>query len=274
MRDANYEKGIFMLNDFEVEDSVIQQDLKFIENCELADCDHSDHMASGLAGFDVDEKNAEGVVAGNSLVSIAAGMSDYNKQAVKDTVLLATLAANKSYPRGGVQWYRMFTRVLTSCGWFSQGTGFSDYRVGNTRFTMEQTALKILASAITAAALPGPTRLLMLKVAKDTVSALQDSNEPLRLFEQSSKTHSGAKFAIGSSAESRDGEVIMAMGALDFSTNLNVTNVLFWEWNSSSVRIKRAENHMTLNQRHYESMRDTIETKLYGTQDFLLSLEI
>jgi len=263
-----------MLNDYEVEEAAIQQDIRFIEDCELADCDHTQHMAPELAGFDVDEKNAEAVVAGNSLVSIAAGMSDDNKQAIKDTVLLATLAANKSHPRGGVQWYQMFTRVLTSCGWFSQSTGFSDYRVGNSRFTMEQTALKILASAITAAAVPGPTRLLMLKVASDTISALQESDEPLRLFENSSKTHSGAKFAIGSSAESKDGEVIMAMGALDFSTRLNVTNVLFWEWNSSSVRIKRAENHMTLNQRHYENMRSVIENKLYGTEDFLLSLEI
>lgn len=263
-----------MLNDFEVEEAVIQQDIRFIESCELADCDHDEHMASGLAGFEVDEKNAEAVVAGNSLVSIAAGMSNDNKQAIKDTVLFATLVANKSHPEGGVQWYRMFTRVLTGCGWFSQSTSFSDYRVGNSRFTMEQAALKILASALTAVALPGPTRVLMLKVAKDTISALQESEEPLRLFDKSSKTHSGAKFAIGSSAESKDGEVIMAMGALDFSTRLNVTNVLFWEWNSSSVRIKRAENHMKLNQGQYERMRDVIETKLYGAQDFLLSLEI
>jgi hypothetical protein len=52
------------------------------------------------------------------------------------------------------------------------------------------------------------------------------------------------------------------MGALDFSTRLDVTNVLFWEWNSSSVQIKRAENHMTLNQAHFVRVRDVIEGKL------------
>jgi hypothetical protein len=250
-----------MLNNIDLE-TRIDQSLTFIEGCELGDCNHASHPMPRLAGFEVDEMNPEALVAGDAIVSIVAGMTKENKQIVKDTILFATLVANKAHPNGGVAWYEQFTKVLANCGWLSLSTGMSDYRVGNSRFTMEQAALKILESAIVAAALPGPTSLLLLKVAKDTVTALQESEKPLRLFEQSSKTHNGAKFAIASAAESSDGEIVMAMGALDFSTRLDVTNVLFWEWNSSSVQIKRAENHMTLNQAHFVRVRDVIEGKL------------
>lgn len=250
-----------MLNVLDVETN-IKQRRDFIEGCELGDCDHAAHAMRSVAGFDVDEMNPEALVAGDTIVSIVAGMNKRNKQAVKDTLLFASLVANKSFPAGGVNWYKKLTEVLAYCGWVSQLSGLTDYSVGNTRFTMEQAALKILESAILAAALPGPTSVLLLKVAKDTIDALQESEKPLRVFENSSKTHSGAKFAIASTAQSKDGEVVMAMGALDFSTNLNVTNVLFWEWSSSSVRIKRAENHLTLNHVQFERVKDLVEGKL------------
>lgn len=263
-----------MLSELDFE-SRIKQSIDFIQGCDLAGCDHASHTMPELAEFDVDEMNPEALVASNAIVSIVAGMTKTNKQVVKDSLLFSTLVANKAYPEGGVSWYKEFTKVLGICGWLSQSSSFSDYRVGNTRFTMEQTALKILESAITAAALPGPTSLLLLKVAKDTVDALQENDKPLRLFENSSKTHSGARFAIASAAESKDGEVVMAMGALDFSTDLNVTNVLFWEWSGSSVSIKRAENHLTLNRAHYERVRSTVEQRLtQNALDALIEFEI
>ncbi len=243
-------------------ESLIQRNIESISDCDLGKCDKDSQKMARLAAFAVDEMNAEGVVADSSIVSIVAGMTRENKQIVKDTVLYSTLAADKLHSQGGVEWYKEFVNRLKICGWTPQSTGLSDYRVGNTRFTMEQEALKILQSAILAAALPGPAALLMLRVAKDTVEALQSKSEPLRLFENSSKTHNGAKFAIGSSAESSDGEVVMAMGALNFNTALDVTNVLFWEWSSSSVQIKRAENVLTLNHRLYNGVKAALEAKL------------
>lgn len=250
-----------MLNNQNFE-TTVKESLEFIEECDLGNCDHASHMMSRMGEFEIDEKNAEAVVAGDTLVSIAAGMSKENKQIVKDTLLFATLAANKRFPDGGTRWYATFTAALNSCGWPVRSRGMSDYRVGNARFTMDQLALKILESAILATAVPGPGKVMLLKVAKDTVDALQKTDGPLRLFEQSSKTHSGAKFAIASTAESRDGEVAMAMGAIDFSARLNVTSVLFFEWSSSAVSIKRAENHMILNQEHYQRVRAVVEGEL------------
>lgn len=251
------------MNDLSFE-TRIKESVEFIEQCELGDCDHALHRQNRLAKFDVDEANPEAVVADNTVIAITAGMTKDNKRIVKDTMLFASLVANKAHPNGGVAWYERYLNVLSYCGWFPQSSGLSDYRLTHSSFTLDQVALKILESALVAAALPGPAKLLMLKVAKDTIDALREKDKPLRLFNQSSKTHPGAKFAIAAAAESSDGEVVVAMGALDFNTRLNVTQVLFTEWSSSSVHIKRAENHMILAQDHYERVRDVVEKKLTG----------
>lgn len=249
-----------------------------IANCELAECDRTPHPAGHPRALDAVDSGvtpSEAAVANDMIVSLMAGMRERNKQIVKDTVLFASLVADKAYPAGGVAWYDRFETVMKYCGWLPQSSAFSDYRASNSRFTMEQEGLKILASVITAMALPGPTSALMLKVASDTVQALQQSGKPLRLFETSSKTHNGAKFAIASAVETKDEEVVMALGALNFATSLDVTNVLFWEWNGSSVQIKRAESVMTLNQRHFEGVRDVINDRLAGNaREALAEFEI
>lgn len=243
----------------------IEESRLAISECELANCDHGSHslsMMQSLKSLEVDEKNREAVVANDVVVSIVAGMSRENKQILKDTVLLSSLVANKRFPGGGVSWYNEFRSMMSYCGWVSQTRDMSNYKTDNSSFTMEQEGIRILASAITAMAVPTKTAELMLKVAKDTLEVLQGSEKPLRLFESSSKTHDGAKFAIASSVESPDGEVLIGLGAVDFTTSLKVTNVLFWEWNSSSVAIKRAEGHMFLNHRHFKEMEPDIMSKL------------
>lgn len=262
-----------MFNEF-ADNKTIRESLEFLENCELGSCDHSFHPQSRLMAFDVDEKDPEALIINDTIASIAAGMSKENKQIVKDTLLFATLAANAADPTGGAAWYRQHKAVLNFCGWGNQQWAVRDYQSRHSRFTMDQVALEILGSAITAAALPGPTSLLLLKVAKDTVTALQRNEKPLRLFESSSNQSSGAKFAIASSAESLDGDVVMAMGAVSFKTRLDVTNVLFWDWIGSSVDIMAAEDHVFMNRRHYEDVRHVVEGKLTASaRKFLENIE-
>lgn len=211
-----------------------------------------------------DEKNPEALVIKETIVSIVAGMSKGNKDIVRRTIHLCSALASDEYPNGGVGWYNVFKSKMADCGWVSPEHGMSDYRFSHTRFTMDKVALDILKSALAASVLPGATADVLLKVATEAVDALKSDEEPLRLFESSSKTHKGAKFAIASSGQSAEGDVVMAMGAVDFSTSQNVTNVLFWEWSTSSVSVKRAESVMELSHELYEDVRETVES---GTKE-------
>ncbi|WP_122572895.1 hypothetical protein [Pseudomonas viridiflava] len=208
--------------------------------------------------------SAGAAVAGGTLIAFAEGVSRQNREDVMDSLLYATLVANNKF-NPEVQsdlWYALFNKVLTSVGWLSTNWSYARYRATQQRFTMDEVGLEILGSAIAAATLPGPASLAMLKVAKDAVTALSARKEPLRLFERQTKTHRGGNFRIAACAESADGDISLAMGAVAFSSNIDVTNVMFWEWQSSDVETYKGENSLALNTRVYASVRDVVQKKL------------
>ena len=249
-----------MLNEL-AKDTRIQSKREMLQRCDL-NCDHTSHPSSRIGTFDVDQAKPEAMVSNDTILSIVAGMSRENKVIVRRTIQFCSLVASSENPRGGVAWFERYEELMKLCGWVSPEWSTSDYRTRNTRFSMDKVALDILQSSIIAAALPGPAAAAFLKVAGDTVNALKADDKPLRLFEQSSKTPGGAKFAIAASAQSAEGDVVMAMGAIEMRTSLNITNVLFWEWSSSEVVVKRAENVMELLHDSYEDVRDIVESKL------------
>ncbi len=239
----------------------------FINDCQLADCTHSmiEHVAAMNASVPrLLEQPSQAAIAGGNLLAFAEGVSRQNKEDVMDSLLFATLAANKDFnpETQSQEWYARFNKALATMGWISTNWSYSRYRSSHQRFSMEQAGLEILGSAIAAAALPGPASLAMLKVAADAVEALKAQDKPLRMFERQTKTHKGANFRIGACMESTDGTVNMAMGAVNFFADSAVTNVLFWEWNSTEVETFRGEDHLVLNSRIYASVRKRIQQRL------------
>lgn len=239
----------------------------FINHCQLANCSHS--LIEHLSAMETPAPRlladpGQAAIVGSNLLAFAEGVSRQNKEDIMDSFLFATLVANKAFnpETQSQEWYARFNKVLATLGWFSANWSYSRYRSTHHRFSMEQAGLEILGSAIAAAALPGPASFAMLKVAGEAIEALKAQNKPLRLFERQTKTHTGANFRIGACTESTDGTINLAMGAVNFSTDSAVTNVLFWEWNSAQVRAFRGEDHLVFNTRIYATLRKQIQQRL------------
>lgn len=237
----------------------------YIDGCQLADCGHSmaEHVAK--TGGPVSKEDAPlGAVVGSNLLAFAEGVSRQNKEDIMDSFQFATMAANKMFnpETQSQEWYARFNKVLGTLGWFSTNWSYSRYRSTRQQFSMDQVGLEIIGSAVAAAALPGPASAAMLKVAGDALVALKAQEKPLRLFERQTKTHHGANFRIGACAESEEGTVSMAMGAVNFSANSVVTDVLFWTWNSAEVSTFRGEDMLVFNARAYARVRDQVQEKL------------
>ncbi|RML65546.1 hypothetical protein APX70_00105, partial [Pseudomonas syringae pv. maculicola] len=98
--------------------------------------------------------------------------------------------------------------------------------------------------------------------AADAVAALSAKKEPLRLFESQTKAHRGGSFRIASCIESADGTVNLAMGAVTFQTDSEVTNVLFWEWQDTNVKTWKGEDSLVLNTSLYARHRELIQQRL------------
>ncbi|MEA9977603.1 MULTISPECIES: hypothetical protein [unclassified Pseudomonas] len=258
------------MNEYDKVPSSVEDRLDYIASCQLPEGDsrvaeviNPTHRRSRRS-LAVDEKAEGAAVVANSIVSFVAGMSKQSKEDIKNAVLFATLVANKAHPNmSGPLWYEQFVNVMIrACGWVPTRREYSKYTASEHMFTMDQVGLKILASAVAAVTVPGATAAVLVGVAQQALEALQASDKPLKLFEGKSRRHNGGAFSIASCVESADGEVAMAMGSVDFSSVLSAKNVLFWDWNSNSVSISRAESCLVLNQNIYAEVRDSILRKL------------
>ncbi|MBI6854133.1 hypothetical protein YA0002_15255 [Pseudomonas cichorii] len=258
--------------------------LNYIENCELASCTHSlaehtEAMSARLQSGDqpVVPVEPEGAVVGGSVIAFTEGVSRQNKEDVMDSFLFATLVANKAFnPESQTQlWYSKYNEVLAKLGWFSTNWSYAQYRTTKQSFTMDQVGLEIIGSAIAAAALPGPASAAMLKVAADAIAALKAKDKPLKLFERQSKTHKGGSFRIAACTESSDGFVNVALGAVNFNSTINATNVLFWEWNNSDVSTYQGKNSLVLNSTIYKGVRELVRERLgNNAKDAIAEFEI
>jgi hypothetical protein len=248
----------------------------YIAACELADgfvplAQMTPNVAYASRAADVpdDPANTEdeaptGAVVAGTLVAFAEGVSRQNREDVLDSFLFATLVANKAFsPKTQSElWYGKFNEVISTIGWLATNWRYAQYRATQQRFTMDEVGLEILASAVAAAALPGPASAAMLTVAKDAVAALRAKEEPLRLFERQTRTYRGGDFRMATCAQSEDGTVNLAMGAVSFKTDRDVTDVLFWQWQDSEVDTWLGENSLILNTRLYARNRELIQDKL------------
>ena len=69
-------------------------------------------------------------------------------------------------------------------------------------------------------------------------------------------------FCVVSCIESEDSIVSLAMAAVSFQADSDVTNVLFWEWQDTSVQTWKGEDSLLLNTALYARHRDMIQQRL------------
>jgi hypothetical protein len=195
------------------------------------------------------KKEANASVAENTIISFVAGTSMAVKDAVRHSCLLATLRANKAFPKDvqGENWYKLYLETMTDLGWVPITKAHQRHETHGSSLTMEKVALDIISGVLAAVAIPGAAGAQMLAAATKAVGALKSGNdEPLKLLQQRGDDMDGDRFAIASVAESADGEVIMALGTVCYSAAEGGTSLLFFKWESDSVKVYGGSAHLTL----------------------------
>jgi hypothetical protein len=196
----------------------------------------------------------------NVLVSIASGMSPTNKEIVCDSVQYAITKAG--HARKNVEWYETFMRSMSTCGFPSPRARYGDYKAVDTRLTMDKLGLEILTSLI-GSAVSGPiSAKLLLGLVGSAFENLKSQDQPLELFQRSVKRFNDVSFAVVSGVETEDGDVLLAMAIVTLKVQLNVTNVLFWDFNTSSITIERGENATMLNRRQWRRAEKLVDEYL------------
>ncbi|MGH8417018.1 MAG: hypothetical protein ACRER8_06960 [Pseudomonas sp.] len=216
---------------------------------------------------------ASAAVTGQALIGFVEGMSQQAREDVLDTVTYATLAADKRYDvvtQNG-EWYKTFRGAMTKAlNWTPQDIAYISHSNRERVLTMDQVGLQLIASTIAAAGTGGAAGPLMLQVAQDAIEALRGQDEPARLFNSRTKKPGGARFLVGGCNESADGVIVLAVGAVEVKSRVNVTNVLFVNWNSLAVDLNRSADVFVFHQSLYAQRRDRVRRALLNSSDAAL----
>lgn len=206
------------------------------------------------------EAPAKAAIIGEAILSFSGSLSSENRTDAQNAFFHATLIATRDHPGEdqGQAWYSKFCEVMRNTGWPSISTFYSNMNIEGTSVRMDKLVLKILGSAITAAALPGPTSTLMLKVAGDAVAALSARDTALTLYERNLLEHGVGGMAVGACSEV-NGEAKMSIGVVRFKRQNRSDKVLFVDVDVRNVKLYRGESVFSKNDVIARATRSKVE---------------
>lgn len=224
--------------------------------------------------IDKDELNA--TIMGAGIAGFDASMSKRSKRIVKNTYMYADLVALLKYPEGRQkeQRYNEFMRLMKLSGWFVFSSPYNKYQTSSQKLTMDNVALTILHTAVAAAVSKGAAAVKVLSsVADATMEALKNEPEALKLFESNSKKAEGGNFCMSSALEGADGDITMAIAAVQYFAKAQPTKVLFVEWAASSVDIYNSAASMHMDEEDYLMVEPLILKALADQRQKALTYE-
>ncbi|MFI0743079.1 hypothetical protein ACH4PU_34150 [Streptomyces sp. NPDC021100] len=208
-----------------------------------------------------DDKPSANVDAG-SLVSFVSGVSGQAREDTLNSTLLAQLAADVKFKRESDtrDWYDYYKWVLGNIFWTIQSFSFETFGSGTKTFKMDEVIIKVLESLLT------DNEKALLEATIQSLKALADDDRRVTIFNQESVKSTKGNFQAAVAKDDKN-DVVLRIGAFYFTTNTEVTRLLWAEFTSSETSLYKGTQEMVLNRASsgYPQVRDQIVKKL-GTR--------
>jgi hypothetical protein len=223
--------------------------------------------------IDTDELNA--AIMGSGIAGFLEGMSKRNKRIVKNTFMYADIKALMKYPAEDQkeQRYKLFMATMGRLGWVILQDGYIRHETTEKRLTMANIAAQIIGTAVAGVVGGSGVGVALTKLAGSTLETLKKEPEVMRLFEQNAKKGSGGSFAMASCAQDADGEIMMAMGAIQYHTRQSATGVLFGDWSTSEISIYKGISRMVMEDEDYQPVEHLVVKELTDLRERALTRE-
>ncbi|MBD2513138.1 hypothetical protein H6G91_39290 [Nostoc muscorum FACHB-395] len=192
-----------------------------------------------------------------SLVSFVSGLTQEHKSDVLNSTLLAQLAATKKYDRFKQtrQWYEFYTSVLAQVGWVVPAFAYREYSPSGSSFLVADAIIEILKAIATG------NEMDILVTSLNALKNNPKNEGSLTLFEQQSFPENLGTFQVLPVGED-DGQLVMAMSALEFRADKHVTRFLWFSWSNVSTKLFQSSQKAVLNEDVYSRVRAEVIKKL------------
>ncbi|MEU5539827.1 hypothetical protein [Streptomyces sp. NPDC020362] len=208
-------------------------------------------------------------VDGNIVATFVDGIRGQNIFDVLDSCLLAQLVANGKSDRESrpIEWTRNYSKVLEQLAWVVPAFDFFGIRSQTGRFSMSAALLKVISGIMTA------RQVDLVSGAIELMQGLPADDRRLQIFRSNSVEANAGNFQVDSVGESQNGMVSLRLCAFNFRTSENVTDVLWWRFNSQTTLLQATRTTFVLNTHIYDQIRDAVGAKLGNrAQKFIAGL--
>lgn len=198
-------------------------------------------------------------INGNIIASFVDGVNGQQKDDVLASTLFAQLAANAKFNRTAdpFNWSNRYSNVLENIAWVVPNSQFRKYEAKQSRFTMDEVVIKMLAAILTQEA------NAILTESIEAVKALRDDSSALVIFERNAAKVENGNFMIEPAGVSPTGVVTLKLGSFAFRTTETVTKVLWFRFRGGpATKVAINRNTLVLNQQVYDHVRQDILNRI------------
>ena len=201
---------------------------------------------------------AQGFTDAGSLVSFTENLQDQDVADVLNSTLLAQLAADHKFNRQEQidDWNKFYIDVLQHVGWVIQSLDFKEYKSPSSKFALNDVVLQLLAT------IANKSELVVMESAMKTLKNLPSSDGRVVVFNTESYKNRIGNFQILPCDKDSSGQIVLGVGAFHFTSKVDVTRFLFWEFDSSAVDLFYGIQSITLDEQIYAKVRDEVAEKV------------
>ena len=203
-------------------------------------------------------------VVESSLMAFGAGMSLQSRTDAKNSFLFATLVANNLHDQTTLSesWFATFLQVMGDCGWVIAHRTREEERSTDQSLTLANVAVKAVTAAASGLLQGGPVIQALSLLAEQAIEGLGKSEEALNLFKRQVHQRNQVVVGVASCIETADGEVVMALGAIQRSVRREDLDVLVFDWVSNTSQSFQSTAALSFNSQVYGAVREGVEQRL------------
>jgi hypothetical protein len=180
---------------------------------------------------------------------------------LSNCLLLAQLAADKAAgsPAQDVRsWYGVYSGVLRQTGWLVGEGDFQEQAVSTDGAFVHKEIIPVLIAFLGPAASAVSIVVQMLT----SLSAMQQNQPWITLFQSESQTLNGAKLQISLVDRQANGDAAVNLLSVGIEARQRITQVLFFKVSSQSTRLTKATGTMTMSPATLARIRAAVQAKV------------
>lgn len=195
-------------------------------------------------------------VVNSAIMIFNPGVSSQNQSDVKNSTLLAALAANYQFDpfKDTENWYLAYLEVLENLGWDKAPFNFTELSGGGGSFEVDKVILNLLQSI----------QGFDINAATELLKSLNnsDNDNALKLFDHTGSTSKQGNFQFGQVTQDSSGNVTLSVGAFFLTTKETIDKILWFKFSLSDTTFFQATNTLLLDEDVYSQVRKEVIKKL------------